>query len=37
MNAFIVQSEVDIPKEVWDPDRIGSRVKGQISKDQQAE
>jgi hypothetical protein len=37
MNAFIVQSEVDIPKEVCDPDRIGSRVKGQISKDQQAE
>ena len=37
MNAFIVQSEVDIPKEVCDPERIVSHVKGQQSKDQQPE
>ena len=37
MNAFIDPSEVDIPKEVCDPDSIVSRVKGQISKDQQPE
>ena len=39
MNAFIDPSEVDIPKEVCDPDSIPvvSRVKGQISKDQQPE
>jgi hypothetical protein len=30
MNAFIDPSEVDIPKEVCDPDSIVSRVKGQI-------
>ena len=30
-------SEVDIPKEVCDPDSIVSRVKGQIPKDQQPE
>jgi hypothetical protein len=37
MNAFIDPSEVDIPKEVCDPERIVSRVKGQQSKDQQPE
>jgi len=37
MNAFIDSSEVDILKEVCDPDSIVSRVKGKISKDQQPE